>query len=62
MRGYLNEPEQTAETIDEDGWMRTGDIYVVDAAGYIDITDRKKDMFINGWVQHLSRRDRGHNA
>ena len=48
MRGYLDEPEQTAETIDEDGWMRTGDICVMDAAGYIDITYRKKDMFING--------------
>ena len=48
MRGYLDEPEQTAETIDSEGWMRTGDICVMDAAGYIDITDRKKDMFING--------------
>ena len=48
MRGYLDEPEQTAETIDEDGWMRTGDICVMNPAGYIDITDRKKDMFING--------------
>ena len=48
MRGYLDEPEQTAETIDEQGWMRTGDICVMNADGYIDITDRKKDMFING--------------
>jgi len=48
MRGYLDEPEQTAETIDEFGWMKTGDICVMDADGYIDITDRKKDMFING--------------
>ena len=48
MRGYLDEPEQTAETIDEHGWMRTGDICVMNADGYIDITDRKKDMFING--------------
>ena len=48
MRGYLDEPEQTAETIDENGWMRTGDICVMNADGYIDITDRKKDMFING--------------
>ncbi|MBM35876.1 MAG: fatty acid--CoA ligase [Acidimicrobiaceae bacterium] len=48
MRGYLDEPEQTAETIDKDGWMRTGDICVMNPAGYIDITDRKKDMFING--------------
>ena len=48
MRGYLDDPEQTAETIDADGWMRTGDICVINEAGYIDITDRKKDMFING--------------
>lgn len=48
MRGYLDEPEQTAETIDGEGWMRTGDICVMNSAGYIDITDRKKDMFING--------------
>ena len=48
MRGYLDDPEQTAETIDEDGWMKTGDICVMNEDGYIDITDRKKDMFING--------------
>ncbi|MED5541209.1 MAG: fatty acid--CoA ligase family protein, partial [Actinomycetota bacterium] len=48
MRGYLDDPEQTAETIDADGWMRTGDICVMNEDGYIDITDRKKDMFING--------------
>ena len=48
MRGYLDDPEQTAETIDDDGWMRTGDICVMNEDGYIDITDRKKDMFING--------------
>ncbi len=48
MAGYLDDPEQTAEAIDDDGWLHTGDIGVMDAAGYIDITDRKKDMFING--------------
>ncbi|MFT7649875.1 MAG: acyl-CoA synthetase (AMP-forming)/AMP-acid ligase II [Candidatus Poriferisodalaceae bacterium] len=48
MRGYLDAPEQTAETIDADGWMSTGDICVINEAGYLDITDRKKDMFING--------------
>jgi Acyl-CoA synthetases (AMP-forming)/AMP-acid ligases II len=42
MRGYLDDPEQTAETIDDDGWMRTGDICVMNEDGYIDITDRKK--------------------
>jgi acyl-CoA synthetase (AMP-forming)/AMP-acid ligase II len=48
MPGYLEDPEQTAETIDADGWLSTGDICVMNAEGYIDITDRKKDMFING--------------
>ena len=46
--GYLDAPEQTAEAIDSDGWLHTGDIAVMDANGYIDITDRKKDMFIMG--------------
>ncbi len=48
MRGYLDDPEKTAETIDADGWLHTGDIGVMDDRGYIDITDRVKDMFING--------------
>jgi acyl-CoA synthetase (AMP-forming)/AMP-acid ligase II len=48
MSGYFEEPEQTAETIDADGWLHTGDIAVMDERGYIDITDRKKDMFIQG--------------
>jgi acyl-CoA synthetase (AMP-forming)/AMP-acid ligase II len=48
MMGYFNDPEATAETIDADGWLRTGDIAVVDAGGNLTITDRKKDMFIVG--------------
>ncbi len=48
MQGYLDDPEQTAETIDRDGWLHTGDIGVMDDAGYLRITDRKKDMFIVG--------------
>ncbi len=48
MAGYLDEPEQTAEAIDADGWLHTGDIGVMDKRGYLDITDRKKDMFIVG--------------
>jgi acyl-CoA synthetase (AMP-forming)/AMP-acid ligase II len=48
MVGYLDSPEQTAEAIDADGWLHTGDIGVMDAHGYLDITDRVKDMFING--------------
>jgi acyl-CoA synthetase (AMP-forming)/AMP-acid ligase II len=48
MKGYLDDPEQTAEAIDEDGWLHTGDIGAMDEAGNIDITDRLKDMFIVG--------------
>jgi acyl-CoA synthetase (AMP-forming)/AMP-acid ligase II len=48
MLGYLDDPQQTAETIDADGWLHTGDIGTIDANGYIDITDRMKDMFIVG--------------
>ena len=48
MSGYFDDVEQTAETIDADGWLHTGDIAVMDERGYIDITDRKKDMFIQG--------------
>jgi len=48
MKGYLDNPEATAEAIDGDGWLHTGDIAVADANGNITITDRKKDMFIIG--------------
>ena len=48
MRGYFEDPEQTAEAIDVDGWLHTGDVGVMDADGYITITDRTKDMFICG--------------
>ncbi|MEZ5245513.1 MAG: FadD3 family acyl-CoA ligase [Acidimicrobiales bacterium] len=48
MKGYLDDPEKTAETIDAEGWLHTGDIGTMDDAGNIAITDRVKDMFING--------------
>jgi acyl-CoA synthetase (AMP-forming)/AMP-acid ligase II len=48
MKGYFEEPDETARAITPDGWLRTGDIGFVDADGYVKITDRKKDMFIVG--------------
>jgi HIP---CoA ligase len=48
MHGYLDEPEETAATIDDDGWLHTGDVGVMDDRGYLKITDRTKDMFIVG--------------
>jgi HIP---CoA ligase len=48
MLGYLDEPEETAATIDAEGWLHTGDVGVMDERGYLRITDRTKDMFIVG--------------
>ena len=46
MKGYWNRPEDTAKTLDDEGWIRTGDIAVFQEDGYIRIVDRKKDMII----------------
>ena len=46
MKGYWNRPEATADVIDKDGWLATGDIAVMDEKGFLKIVDRKKDMIL----------------
>ena len=48
MKGYFNMPEATADAIDSDGWLHTGDLATVDQDGYYKITGRLKDMIIRG--------------
>jgi fatty-acyl-CoA synthase len=48
MAGYWNDPERTAEAIDAEGWMHTGDLAVMDDEGYVNIVGRSKDMVIRG--------------
>jgi fatty-acyl-CoA synthase len=48
MAGYWNDPERTAEVIDADGWMHTGDLAVIDECGYIQIAGRIKDLIVRG--------------
>ena len=52
--GYLNQPEKTAETIDEQGWLHTGDVGTVDADGYFRITDRMKDIIITAGGKNIT--------
>jgi acyl-CoA synthetase (AMP-forming)/AMP-acid ligase II len=50
MKGYLNNPEATAHTVDAEGWLRTGDIGIVDEDGYLEIVDRLKELIkVNGF-------------
>ena len=53
-RGYLNLPEKTAETIDADGWLHTGDVGGVDADGFFRITDRMKDIIITAGGKNIT--------
>jgi long-chain acyl-CoA synthetase len=48
MKGYWNNPAETAATITEDGWLKTGDAGYIDESGYVFLTDRVKDMIISG--------------
>jgi long-subunit acyl-CoA synthetase (AMP-forming) len=54
MRGYRNDPDKTAETLDGDGWLHTGDIATIDADGYVRIVDRKKELIINAAGKNMS--------
>ncbi len=54
MKGYRNDPAKTAEAIDADGWLHTGDIATIDDDGYVRITGRKKDLIINAAGKNMS--------
>jgi long-chain acyl-CoA synthetase len=54
MHGYRDAPDKTAEAIDADGWMHTGDIATIDEDGYVRIIDRKKELIINSAGKNMS--------
>jgi long-subunit acyl-CoA synthetase (AMP-forming) len=54
MKGYRHDPDKTAEAIDGDGWLHTGDIATIDADGYVRIVDRKKELIINAAGKNMS--------
>jgi long-subunit acyl-CoA synthetase (AMP-forming) len=54
MTGYRNAPDKTAEALDADGWLHTGDIAEIDDDGYVRIVDRKKEIIINAAGKNMS--------
>jgi long-chain acyl-CoA synthetase len=54
MKGYYKDPDKTAETIDSDGWLHTGDIARIDDDGYVTIVDRKKELIITSGGKNIS--------
>src|SRR5260370_26309190 len=52
--GYLNQPQKTAETVDRDGWLHTGDVGLIDNEGYVRITDRMKDIIITAGGKNIT--------
>jgi long-subunit acyl-CoA synthetase (AMP-forming) len=54
MRGYRRDPDKTAEAIDAQGWLHTGDIATIDGDGYVTIIDRKKELIINTAGKNMS--------
>jgi long-chain acyl-CoA synthetase len=54
MKGYWNKPEESAKTIDSEGWIHTGDVGVIDEDGFLAITDRKKDIIVTAYGKNVA--------